>query len=306
LTIYLDAVWLLNFCIDGFLLLLCAFILKRKVAKWRLISGALFGSTIILLFFTPFDYLFTNPFTKLSYSIGMVFITFGYKRFRYFLQSLLTFYFSAFMIGGGLLGIHYLFQTQANWSGGAIVTQTKGLGDPVGWGLILIGFPILWYFSKNQMEEAEAKKIHFDQLVKIAIKIENINVSMIGLIDSGNQLYDPLTKKPVMIADASIFQSHLSTTFLEGLKNIENLSDDQYDHPFFERLKIIPYRGVGQDHQFLTALKPDEVMIEMDGEKLSTNQVLIGLNFQSLSSDGEYDCILHPRMITGAKVLSAS
>ena len=53
MKIYLDVIWLLNFCFDSLLLLLTAFILKRQVKKRRVAAGGFIGSVIVLLMFTP-------------------------------------------------------------------------------------------------------------------------------------------------------------------------------------------------------------------------------------------------------------
>lgn len=82
--IYLDAIWLLNFCFDLLLLMMTAFILKRRVKKRRLILGAFVASSIVLFMFTPFSPYVLHPAGKLSFSVVIVLVTFGFKRFRFF------------------------------------------------------------------------------------------------------------------------------------------------------------------------------------------------------------------------------
>lgn len=305
MTIYLDIIWLLNFGIDAFLLILTGVILKKRLITWRVLLGAFIGSSIVLLYFSPLANVISHPVTRLFYSLCMVFITFGFKRFRNFLQTLCTFYFVTFMIGGGLIGLHYFFQAQTEWVNGVVTTKTTGMGDPVSWGFLLIGFPLLWYFSKKQIDEIEVKKIHYDQVVNVEIKIEHIHIVMKGLIDSGNQLYDPITKTPVMILDINHFKSEFPSGLINQVKTMDNLQLDEEEHVLTNRIRIIPYRGVGQSHQFLLALKPDEVRVKMNNEWFQTSKVLIGLNDTPLSSNGEYECIVHPKMFSNAKTLTA-
>ncbi|VWA41068.1 Sporulation sigma-E factor processing peptidase (SpoIIGA), partial [Bacillus altitudinis] len=86
-VIYLDVIWLLNFCFDLLLLLLTAFILKRQVKKRRYMLGALIGSSIVLLLFTPFAMIVSHPLGKLLFSVLIVLGTFGFQRFRSFFQK---------------------------------------------------------------------------------------------------------------------------------------------------------------------------------------------------------------------------
>lgn len=307
--IYLDVIWLLNFLFDGLLLLLTAIILKRKVRKIRVIVGALIGSSIVLLMFTPLAPLASHPIVKLIYSVMITLTTFGYKRFSSFLQTLLTFYFTTFVIGGGMIGVHYFFEYELEITDNVLVTTTTGFGHPVSWGFVLIGFPLVWYFAKKQIDSIEMKKIHYDQIVNVTISIDDSSIELKGLIDSGNQLYDPITKTPVMVVDIERLMNFIPKQLIEQSQNINHLGLDhgnELAHKWESRVRIIPYRGVGQDHQFLLALKPDYITIVHNSELIKVKKALVGLNHTTLSSEGDYDCIVHPKMLTSSSVQPAS
>jgi stage II sporulation protein GA (sporulation sigma-E factor processing peptidase) len=295
LSIYLDAVWFLNLCFDGLLLMLTAVMLKRKLIFWRIAAGAFIGSLIVLLMFTPFSEIVAHPITKIIFSVCMVIIAFGFKRFRFFLQGLLCFYFSAFIVGGGLIGLHYFIKSNIFLSEFGLLTVSSGLGDPVSWLFVIIGFPVIWYFARNRVEDIELKKIQYDQIVEVTIEIEGNLLQLRGLVDSGNHLYDPISKTPVMVLDMKKADHMLPPSLIEAAKNLDQLSFDQLE--WENRIRIIPYRGVGLSHQFLLALKPDKIMIHTGSESIQAKKALIALNTESLSSDDLYDCLLHPKMI---------
>jgi stage II sporulation protein GA (sporulation sigma-E factor processing peptidase) len=305
LTVYLDAIWLLNLCIDASLLLLTAIILKRSIQKVRLFVSALVGSTIVLFMLTPYFTVVSHPTMKLLFSIVMVLIAFGFKRFRYFFQALLTFYFSTFLLGGGMLGVHFFMSSDIEVWNGIIATKSTGLGSPISWMFVVIGFPILWYFSKNRIEDMEMKNIQYEQLVEVSISIDDKSVILKGLVDSGNQLYDPITKSPVMILDVNKVKGFLPAEVIEKSDGIDSFSTGQSNHPWESRLRIIPYRGVGQKHEFLVAIKPDFVKIIQNQEQIYVKKVLIGLSNSTLSSDDEFDCIIHPKMLLHSSIQSA-
>lgn len=133
-------------------------------------------------------------------------------------------------------------------------------------------------------------------------------VTVKGLIDSGNQLYDPITKKPVMIAEAE----KLMTVFPESMHQVISNRNPMEAVTAIEqkewigRLKIIPYRSVGQDLQLLLAVIADEVVIHTKEESLMLSRPLIGLNHSRLSSEDDYQCIIHPKMIQTGKQKDAS
>ncbi|MBM6618538.1 sigma-E processing peptidase SpoIIGA [Bacillus suaedaesalsae] len=305
MTVYLDAIWLLNFCIDASLLLLTAMILKRKIQKVRLIISALIGSAIVLFILTPYFSIVSHPVVKLLFSVVMVLIAFGFKRFRYFFQALLTFYFSTFLLGGGMLGIHFFMKSDIEIWNGVVATKSTGFGSPVSWGFVFVSFPLLWYFSKTRLEDMEIKKIQYDQLVEISISIEERSIMLRGLVDSGNQLYDPITKSPVMILDISRAKGFLPPEIIEKSDGLDSFSMSDSSHPWESRLRIIPYRGVGQQHEFLVAIKPDFVTIRQNEDDIYVKKVLIGLSKSTLSSDDEFDCIIHPKMLLQSSIQSA-
>ncbi|MED4452781.1 sigma-E processing peptidase SpoIIGA [Metabacillus fastidiosus] len=308
MSIYLDVIWFLNFSFDLFLLLLTAIILKRKIKKLRLLLGALIGSGIVILMFTPFSFIAVHPLGKLAISVLMVLISFGFQRFRSFFQSLLTFYFVTFMIGGGMLGTHYFMQVEMGVLDGVMMTSSTGFGDPISWLFVLIGFPLAWYFSRNRLESLETKKIKFDQLVQVLIKVDSNELLLRGLIDSGNQLYDPISRSPVMIIDASKAKSFLpEKLFEQALKDdvMASVSQDSEEaHEWEHRVRLIPYRVVGHENQFLLGFKPDEISIQTKEGTIHVKKAVIGLNRTTLSSDDEYDCIIHPKMMQGIQNVS--
>lgn len=311
MSIYLDVIWLLNFSFDLLLLVLTAIVLKRKINKFRLVLAALIGSSIVIMMFTPLAFIATHPFGKMFISILMVLSAFGFKRFRFFFQGLLIFYFVTFLVGGGMIGVHYLLQQEMTYLDGILMTNSTGFGHPISWLFVLFGFPVLWFFARNSLEGIEAKKIHYDQIVKVQIKVDEIQFTLKGLIDSGNQLFDPITRSPVMIIDTLKVQEFLPKLLVhQAIQNdvMKAMSEqpNNESHPWEHRVRLIPYRVVGSEHQFLLGFKPDEVWIETKNETFKVQKTIIGLNRTTLSSEDAYECIVHPKMLQGPSIQQVS
>ncbi|MBU7592026.1 sigma-E processing peptidase SpoIIGA [Metabacillus halosaccharovorans] len=309
MSIYLDVIWLLNFSFDLLLLVLTAIVLKRKTNKLRMVLAALIGSSIVIMMFTPLVFLANHPLGKMFISVLMVLTAFGFKRFRFFFQGLLTFYFVTFLVGGGMIGIHYFLQQEMTYLEGILMTNSTGFGHPISWLFVLIGFPVVWLFARNSIEGIETKKIHYDQLVKVQITVDNIQFSLKGLIDSGNQLFDPITRSPVMIIDTLKVQEFLPKLLVhQAIQDdvMKAMSEQNEGHAWEHRVRIIPYRVVGSEHQFLLGFKPDEVCIETKNETLKVQKTIIGLNRTTLSSEDAYECIVHPKMLQGPSIQQVS
>ncbi len=303
MVIYLDVIWLLNFCFDLLLLLLTAFILKRQVKKRRYMLGALIGSSIVLLLFTPFAMVVSHPLGKLLFSIFIVLATFGFQRFRSFFQNLFAFYFVTFLMGGGMIGVHSFLQTNTVIQDGLLISQNDGFGDPISWLFVLTGFPAIWLFSKKRLGEVGTKKRQVDEQVLVEIHIHGETIRLKGLVDSGNQLYDPMTKTPVMIVQADQLTAICGEPFIELMKQSHPVEvmqkiDDQF--PLLDRLRLVPYRAVGHDHGFLLCLKPDTVFIYSKTHMIQPAKCFVGLSLSGLSADQEFQSIIHPDMLDGS------
>ncbi len=299
MTIYLDVILFLNFCIDYLLLALTAIILKRTYRQLRLIAAATFASTIVFFLFTPLASVVFHPIIKCLYSVIIVYIAFGFQRWSAFLQGLFTFYFVSFMTGGALFALHFFGQSQLAFIEQLTTTQRGYFGSGINWLFVVIGFPLVWLFSKKRIEAIEWKNIQYDQIVSVNINIANVSIETTGLIDSGNQLTDPLTKKPVMIVEASLLYPHFTKETIDKLirfheGGIERLEEND---ELLKRVSIVPYRVVGQSSPFLTVIRADSVTIVDDRDGYVTKDVLLGLESNELSPDGAFHCIVHPKLV---------
>ena len=303
MIVYLDVIWALNLLFDSLLLYLTAIFLKRKIRLWRLLVGGFIGSLIILLSFTPLNVYSSHPISKLICSIMMVLIAFGYKRITFFLKALMTLYVSTFLIGGALLGAHYFIQYNPMLTTKILMSSVKGFGDPISWLFVLIGFPVAWHFSRKNVESMEMTKIQFEQIVNVRLNIEGENMIFKGLVDSGNQVYDPLSKLPVMFVSIKNQLEAIPESIKKLAADPEPLimGSQQIPDEWQNRLRIVPFRVVGKDHQLIVAIQPDLILIEHKGTVYFCDKGLVSFTLQELSADNAFQCIVHPKMLTGPK-----
>ncbi|TSB46331.1 sigma-E processing peptidase SpoIIGA [Alkalicoccobacillus porphyridii] len=303
MTLYLDIIWLLNFLIDYLLLFLTALVLKRQHSKLRVALGALFASFIVFLMFTPMASWFYHPVTKLFYSAVIVWIAFGFKRWTYFAQGLAMFYFVTFMTGGMLFAIHFYTQTELDFLTSGLRSDTS-IGSPISWLLVIVGFPLAWYFSKHRLDAIEATSFNLQQLAELEVEIEDQCFQMRGLVDSGNQLHDPITKTPVMIVESRVLEAAFGQDVIHSLLEMTTVNKPSHDNSthyqkLADRLRVIPFRSVGQSQPFLVAIKPDRVSIQFHNQRFQTSKVLIGIQPIELSPEGLYQAIIHPKQVMG-------
>lgn len=302
-TIYLDAVWALNFFLDFMLLMLTQALARDNTGKLRIGMGAFIASAIVPLSLYYPQSFFTTMLGKVIYSLCIVISSFRWRSLNYFIKLLALFYFTTFSIGGGLMAVHFFFHNQLIISKSGILTMSSGYGDPISWVFIVILFPLVWLFTKKRMDEHAVEKIRYEQHFKVTLELKNISYSTTGFIDSGNQLVDPISKKPVVICDESFLKQWFSDKEWELMKaSYEQLDFDNIPKSWEKLVHIIPFQGVEGGSRFLLAIRPEQLIIDYDQEKIITKKVLIGIQFGHLTKDRSYHCLLQPQLIKLAKL----
>ncbi|MFA9557372.1 sigma-E processing peptidase SpoIIGA [Evansella sp. AB-rgal1] len=300
MKIYLDIIWLLNFLIDILLIYLTAVILKRNISKLRLFLGAFIASLYIILLFTPLEAVALNPVVKSLYSVIIILVSFGIYQFRLFFQAWLTFFFVNFAVGGGLLGLHFFLQTDTSFIKGTFATQTSGFGSPISWIFVLVGFPIMYWYSKQRLESIETAKIRYDQIYPVFVRVAGLQLKLHGFVDSGNRLEDPLTGRSVMIIDMTEVGDQFPEPVVQFTKK-PVFSEGQLPDNFEGKLTMVPFRTVGAKQQFLWALRPDEVIVYDKESPYVCRNVLLGLSYTPLSDRQDFNCLLNPKMMQQKK-----
>ncbi|USG67570.1 sigma-E processing peptidase SpoIIGA [Brevibacillus ruminantium] len=305
MIVYLDIILLLNLAIDTLLLWFTAYFRKERVRWWRIILASLFGSTYLAFFFFPVFAPMYQWSVKLLFSVIMLWIAFGRKRLLGFLHNLILFYFVAFVFGGGVFGLQYFLSTQNEVISELVTVHSDGFG--VGFtptlAILLAGFVLVFFLSKQSYAAIQQPRRVEAVLAEVVVKLAGETVLCRGLVDTGNQLYEPITRTPVMVAETRLF-AHILPEALIGLSSNSEQPLDQMEGiwekltPEWQpRLRLVPYRSVASGMSFLIAFKPDEVLIVQDGKRYLTKKVLVGLNPIPLAADGQYQAIVHPAMI---------
>lgn len=305
MIVYLDIILLLNIAIDTLLLWFTAFFRKERVVWWRIIAASVCGSTYLLFFFFPsFSLMYQWP-VKLLLSILILWIAFGNKRLWAFTQNLIIFYFVAFVFGGGVFGLQYFLAPQNEILGGLVVTHNDGFG--VGFKptfvILVIGFGLVYVLGRKSYQAIQEPRRIETFLAEVVVTLAGERVICRGLVDTGNQLHEPITRIPVMILETRMLAHLLPPSLLRQADENGGMWEkldgcwEELPAEWQARIRLIPYRSVSRGMDFLLAIKPDSVTIVQDGNRFETQKVLIGLNPIPLAADGKYQAIVHPAMM---------
>jgi len=196
MTIYVDLIFFINFAYDFLLLLTVGIVLKRKTNIYRHLLSATFGGLSIFLLFLPGnEYLIFG--LKLIVSVIMCLISFKYISFRYTLNNLSYLYMTSIILAGFL----YYLDTKFSYSHQGLVFFFNGIS--VNYLLLMIVAPIIlvaYIISSKKLKSTYNLYYHLE------IYFDDLKISCLALFDNGNNLKDPLTKKPVIIISKKLLK----------------------------------------------------------------------------------------------------
>ena len=256
--LYVDSIFLVNFVMNLYLLLLVNQSTLRTATRRRIVLGAAVGALGYLLpFVLPAPPLVRYLTGVILGGGGMLFITFRPKSagsLCRFLRSLLWYTF----VLGGLLSV-----SGALFFGGLEIPMgcmaVMGVGAL---GTMLISFCL---------EKRRGQSMNGACLV--CLKNGSRVVRAEGLIDSGNSLREPISNAPVSIMEPAVFS--------------ELMGEEEW--PF----RAIPYRSIGKKRGILRGYRIPELEISVDGITKQFHEVYVAVGEQ-----GEVvPVIIHPELM---------
>ncbi|KHO62803.1 MULTISPECIES: sigma-E processing peptidase SpoIIGA [Thermoanaerobacter] len=274
---YLDVIFFENLIINYFILSLTRKFSQKDSKPIKLFLGALLGACYVLIIFLLPYKMIHEVFAKIILSLLIIYMAFTPKTLKEFLRILAVFYLISFAIGGTIFAVLYTARLNLHslWIG------------------ILIAI-LLFYTNWDYIVRKSTEK---KMLYSIKIEIFQKQVEIKGLLDTGNRLYDPLTKSPVVVVEFSAMGNILPDN-MEILLNEENIDFNKIfevlkEERWLSRIRLIPFISVGQSKGIMLGFKPDKLVV---GEKEVRNAI-VGIYKSKIGKDGNYAALLTPEIL---------
>jgi len=246
MRIYIDLFFLFNVVMDMIIIMSVSILLKRNTNYFRIIMSSLIGGFSSLILFTSVDKIVI----EILSIIFMVLIAFGYRNIRYMIKNIIYVYMLSILLGG----LIYLFNIR--------VTTNVLFSYLI---IIVISSEVMILYIK---ENKKIKNI-YNNYYKVDIYFKGKEkLSLIGFVDTGNNLYDPYKKRPIIL---------VSNKYIR---------DDKFI--------LVPYHTISGEG-LLKCIKPDIIFI--DGIEYKDN-VLVSFSDSPNLIEG-IDVILHKDFMKG-------
>ncbi len=275
--IYIDILFLINLCMNYFLLWITSILSKRRGKLVRLFFSSLIVSMIYCLsiFFGWMQWIFGPLGSVFLMSIG-VWVAFCPKGWRDFGNLFCMITIVSLAIGGICMAFFF----------------ASGYTDFIGRGIsitiryfpfkILIATTSICYVGVKCFKGwIEAHITNQKNYCTTVIKVNGKEIAMQMLIDTGNGLKDPFTGGDVIIASFSamqeVFSLETKKIFLQQTLKQSELAEYILQKEKEISFRFIPFSSVGKEHGLLLTFRPEQVTIMTGNAKVERTDVIVGI-----------------------------
>lgn len=258
--VYVDSLFLVNWVMNFYLLLLVNHSTFRTATCKRLLLGAMVGAGFELV---P---LIGNMFLWLRLLIGivvgtiaMITIAFPVKSIKAIFNILEKLIIYSFLMGGVLLFLIRMLPFARKY-----ITHIFGV---MGAGALICALLLL------RKERDERKKQ--ECICRATLITKEGSMKVMALVDSGNSLIEPISGKPVCIIEQEVFQS---------LWRNEDLL-----------YRAIPYHSIGKNKGILQGYILQKLQLDLGGVEKSFSDVYVAVSREEIS--GGVKMILNPMLL---------
>lgn len=261
--VYIDSLLLLHFILNYYLLALTNLLLYQVASCKRLVVGALLGTLAsmgAMLLPIPIGVGLAAGFVLSVYLMCQY--TFRVADVKQLLQTMEKMTLITLVLGGTLrFGLKWFIK----WTNAFCSF----------WGILFLAMSVYWILKRGLVKRKEKTS---DCKVILHNGKEKIEIS--ALLDTGNSLIEPISGRPVAVAEPKILEKIFSREWPEGYR-------------------MVPYCSVGKKHGLLKAYLVKCIFVEVEGYYKECENVYIGENQEFFNEGSRYQMILNPDMLKG-------
>jgi stage II sporulation protein GA (sporulation sigma-E factor processing peptidase) len=285
--VYADVTFVINLVMDFVILWATARLVGIRLVYFRLFTAALLGAIYSVFYLYLSMTLFYSVPAKIIFSCLILFVGLKPRTWNEFKKALVYFYGISFAVAGASIAVSYLM-------------ITPGESFKFSYLLLLVGaiFALLIgiYGEKYLLRRIVPSLLRFG--VELRFGAQSCNGQ--GFLDTGNGLKDPLTRRPVVVAEYEFLKQCLPRDFQQAFDDNQD-EDDILDHlsqsSWANRLRIIPFSSIGRKNGILVGVRADAIMVHTGKKNVLHNNVVIGIYRDKLSQDGSYHLLIPSEIV---------
>ncbi len=287
--VYADITLLVNFAMDFLILWATARLARINPVISRIGIAAFLGGLYAVGYLLPqFHFFYSFP-AKVIFSCLMVMVALPIENWDIFKRAFILFYAINFTVAGATIAFSYMIKVDAVsfssdyfWLFGGVVCA------------LLIGI----FGGKLIGDRVIPSLLKF----KVEMKFEQKTCAGKGFLDTGNSLRDPLTNRPVIVAEYDFLKDCLPEDVQEAMENNQDegrMLDELILSSWARRLRLIPFTSIGKSNGMLVGIRADEVMVDLGKNHPRYTNMVIGIYKGKLTSKNNYQMLVPAEIVEG-------
>lgn len=268
--LYIDVFFIVNFALDYLVLSITARVMRYQAGRYRMIMGAALGAVwaAVCAVYPSIPRAVSFFMTYGVISCGMTAAAFGLRKKREIGKAVACLYLVTVMMAGAMQALYH--HTMAGYYIEQILRGNNRAAMPF-YKLLLLAASAYFGMRCILGFVLEARK-GGNHLYEVTMHYRGREKTVTALLDTGNRLYEPVTHQPV----------HVVT--YEALSELcERVSSVIY----------IPFESVGKKEGVMPGIFLDKMEISQGSDVKIIEKPLVAVCRRPLSSDGEYQMLLH-------------
>ncbi|WP_326908308.1 sigma-E processing peptidase SpoIIGA [Sedimentibacter sp. MB31-C6] len=281
---YIEYIFAENFLIDFILLYITGKLIKRKIVYKRLIVASILGAIYVILTAFIGKEFMTYFIVKFSVSILMIMVAYDSKSLITNIKVIICFYIVTIIMVGIITSLYYLTFDRLTVN---IIILSMFTG--------YVALRIFFSEIKSRMNKSNYMR-------KVTIKLNNKIKTLTAFIDTGNELVDPITGKPVIIVNIECLSEMLGEEVKKEILDFYNDSEKNYRNLFLEknsklRIRVVKYNTISSEKEQMVCVVPDDITILSNDKNIINADAIIGIYPQKISKNEDYEALLFKKLL---------
>ncbi|ATD54891.1 sigma-E processing peptidase SpoIIGA [Clostridium chauvoei] len=261
MVVYVDVVFIENFIVNLFLLLITMKLLRFEYRK-SIYVGAVLGGLYTLALFIKIPVL-TSLVGKILVALIMIMLTVKKRTLGTIIKAVITFFIGSFTLCG-ICFTFSLMQNQYSISKDFIISNYSIK-------YIIVSIMILYIVIVRIVDYLRERALIKNLLYDIEFSYNEKKVCLKGFLDTGNELREPVTNLPCIIVENELIDTM-------------NIPD--------EKAYYISYSTIGEDGK-LKGFKGEKIKVRQQNEDWRTiDAIICSCKNNKLSKENEFNALL--------------
>lgn len=290
--VYVDVLFAINLLVNYLILLAAGKLSGRDVRPGRLLlASAAGGAYAVASVLFPSAAAFSLP-ARLAFGLFMVAFSYPGRTVQSLVAVTVSFYLCSALAAGTAMALqNYRVATMLK---GTVLPQDSGA---VRWWIVaaslavLCAVPVVTRLGGFQPGRPLP-------LLRLELQVAGRKLGLTGLVDTGNNLRDPVSNLPVVVVDWEPLRKVMpGEVFAFFSSTWDRMPEDLSETPMGKRLRLIPYESLSGRKGVLPGFRPDHLVILERGGHRVRKDAIVGVFRERLSPNGLYQALLHPDLV---------